>query len=301
VEPADAFASRRLVYLRWTAHDAHLPSRPIALWYHTSFDQVWHLIDAALPNTGRYDWRVPAEVAGQMTLKIAVRDLGGHVVERLHGPVPLDRWLCSPMAQTPPVTQPAGDPASALAESSPPPTATQPSRAQRRQAEQLHQQAAWHLARGQYDLAVERLHEALEIDPEMLSAINDLAGIYYLQKDYPRAIEQYQAVLKYDGGDAGALRGVALAYVAQRQYPQSRQTLQRLLAINSRNAEAWLDLGDVLFMMGSQTEAISHWKQATAVDAAAQEIIRKARRRLELYGSGNVTETADRTGNRSEK
>ena len=85
--------------------------------------------------------------------------------------------------------------------------------------------------------------------------MNDLAGIYYVQKDYPKAIELYDGALKIDRQDPQALRGAALAYVAVRQYPKSRDMLRQLLTANSRDAEALLDLGDVMFMMGDRDEA----------------------------------------------
>lgn len=282
VEPAGAFASRRIVHLGWTAHDDNLPRRPVALSYQSSVDQMWYTIDAALPNTGRYDWQIPVDLAGQVTLKLAVRDLGGHVVERQYGPVPLDRWLTSPVVMSPPATRPADDHASGAPARVEPRATTRPSLAARQRAEQLYQRGSWHLLRGQHPVAAERFREALEIEPDLLEAWNDLAGIYYLQKDYAKAVEHYNEVLKRDEKHQAALWGAALAYVAQRQYAQSRAMLERLLAADDKNAEAWLDLGDVLFMTGSRAEALSAWSRAAEVDASAADVIGKAQRRLTL-------------------
>ncbi|MBN2447120.1 MAG: tetratricopeptide repeat protein [Phycisphaerae bacterium] len=299
IEPADAFASQRTACLRWAAHDSHLPSRPITLSYHSSLDQSWHVIEDELPNTGRYDWHVPADLVGQITVKIAVHDLGGHVVERSYGPIALDDWMTATPMQQAPATQPTTEPAAANA---PEPAPAAVSRADRQRAEQLYQQGSWHLVKGQYAVAAERFREALEADPDMLSALSDLAGIHYVQKDYAGAIEHYQRVLERNQQHPAALRGAALAYVAQRKYAQSRDMLQRLLAADNKDAEAWLDLGDVLFMMGDQTAAVSHWRQAVAVNAAgpsdpaAREISNKARRRLQLYGSTAAVRTADASG-----
>jgi len=284
VEPAEDFAARRVLHLRWTSHDDNFPSRPVALAYQSSIDQTWHTIDAALPELARYDWAIPADVTGQLTLKLTVRDLGGQVVERLQGPLPIQRWL-SAVARLA-ATQPA------------PIAASQPAAApqqlvnlvQRRKTEELYQQGGWHLARGQYEIAAERFREALEIDPDCLPAMNDLGGIYYQQKDYAKALEQYRSVLVRDGGHVGALRGMALAHVGRKEYAQSRDALQRLLSANKKDAEAWLDLGDVLFMMGDGTDARSHWSRAAEVDHSAEAVIRKARRRLELYGTVNSPE-----------
>jgi tetratricopeptide (TPR) repeat protein len=286
VEPADA------VQLRWTAHDDHLPARPIGLSYQSSLDQKWENIDPALPNIGRYDWVLPESLAGQITVKLTVQDLGGHVIERTYGPIPAEKWLKVAPKVAVATTQPAFSPA-----------ATQPSAAdlaqnqanlaKRRKAEELYQQGGWHLARGQYNVAAERFREAIELDPEQLSAMSDLGRIYYQQKDYTKAIELYNGVLARDAKHTAALRGSALAYVGQKDYARSRDALQRLLAGNNKDAEAWLDLGDVLFMMGDQTEARSHWGRAADVDASADAIIRKARRRLELYATGSPVARVD--------
>lgn len=47
--------------------------------------------------------------------------------------------------------------------------------------------------------------------------------------------------------------------------------LTRLLQVNDRNAEAWLDLGDVLFMTGDVANARANWRRAIKIDPAARE------------------------------
>lgn len=318
VEPAEDFAHRRVLQLRWTAHDDNLASRPVCLSFQSSIDQTWQVIDNAVANIGRYDWAVPADVNGRITLKISVRDEGGHVVERHYGPVAFDRLgrvtlaagsgeasgtqpaedMEAPQvlsarpttadADSPSVakSRPAGAPdiLSVQAASAPAPdTSSRVSAERARLAADLYRRGSWHLVRGQYAVAAERFKEALEQDPEMLEPMLDLAGIHYRQNDYDKAIEQYQALLSRNGRYEPALYGAALAYVARKDYHQSRDMLTRLLQVNDKNADAWLDLGDVLFMMGDVTNARAHWRRATRVDPSAAEVIEKARRRLEQY------------------
>lgn len=299
VEPNDDFIHRRSVQLRWIAHDDHLCNRPVSLDYQCSVDQQWQVIERDLPNNGRYDWTVPATVSAQLTLRLTVRDRGGHVVERLLGPMPLSKW------QSGFATQPAstsfeifrGGPASrpalplGLLDAEPAPRlGAGLGSAERQRAQALYKQGSWHLLRGQYALAAERFREALEADPAMVAAMNDLAGIYYLQKDYHKAVELYGGALKVDRQDPQALRGAALAYVALRQYPKSRDLLRQLLSANDRDAEALLDLGDVMFMMGDRDEARQNWDRAATADLKADEVVRKAKQRLQLYGSASSTE-----------
>jgi len=304
VEPGDDFAHKRTVQLRWVAHDDHLTNRPIMISYQSSVDQQWQTIDSSMSNVGRYDWVVPEQVTGQVTLRLAVHDQGGHVVERFFGPIPVTTWAAAVNtkntksgavadASDVDLDQSATAPASELSNAEPQnvPKQHRPKidlRA-RREAELLYKQGSWHLLRGEYALAIERMSEALEQDPGMLDAMNDLAGIYCLQEDYDKAIQLYHKILQRDGNYKAALRGSVLAYVAKRQYAKSKDILERLLAANEADAEALLDLGDVLFMMGDRSGAWQHWQRATSVDASAEAIIHKARRRLEQYRPATST------------
>jgi len=282
VEPAEDFSASRVLHLRWTAYDDYLLSRPITIAYQHSVDQQWHVIAEDLANTGRYDWTVPAELTGQVTLRIAARDRGGHVVERLRGPLRL-----SDAAEAAPKKDQEGNVAATQPASAPhvdaPTTRPSVDEMSSKLAEQRYKQGAWHLLRGQYDLAAERFREALELDPAQVAALNDLAGVHYLKEDYGRAIDFYERALALDGDDRQALRGAALAYVATRKYAESQEMLRRLLALNERDAEALLDLGDVLFMMGDRPGAFRAWAQAVEADPDAVEVIGKARQRLDLY------------------
>jgi Flp pilus assembly protein TadD len=293
VEADDSFLARRIVRLRWTAYDDHFTSRPVALAFQSSVDNNWQVIDGNLPNTGRYDWAVPAEVTAQVSLKLTVTDLGGHSVERIYGPVPVERWLKTPTPATQPAavvtTRPAAEPdATAFAGGVPAPAELE----KRLKAQDLHRQGAFHLQNGRYAVAAERFREALEADPDLSVARCDLAGIYYLQQDYNKALDLYKAILARDAKYLPALRGAALAQGALRQYPQTRDTLKKLLAIKENDAQAWFDLGDAMFMMGDALAARNDWTKATTADPTAESVIRKAKRRLELYGAGNTDATA---------
>jgi len=297
VEPGDEFLSRRTVQLRWTAHDDHLENRPVSLSWQSSVDQTWQPIASELANTGRYDWTVPAGVSGQVTLELSVRDRGGHVVERLLGPIPLATWKASvstsPAGEAESASHPRGPTsAPALAAATRPAEPVDP--AIRHKAQERHKLGSWHLLRGQYALAAARFKEALELDPGMLQAGNDLAGTYYYMEDYERAARLYLDVLERQPRDEVALRGAALAYGARKQYAQARDMLNRLLAVNAGDAESLLDLGDVLFRMGDRDGARRNWERAMTVDSSKDEIVRMARKRMELWPAnpGNVASVA---------
>lgn len=309
VEPADDFATNRRLQLRWTAYDDNLSPWPVKLLYQSSIDQQWQMIAEQATNTGVYDWTVPESVGGQITLKLLVSDQGGHMVERPFGPVSLEKMVAvgGPAKETPRAVHAESQPALAsnsLALRRPGllpdtdavstrPALMMPTRVdllKQRLAADLYRQGTWHLVRGQYGVAAERIQEAIDQDPDLLDARQDLAGIFYRQQDYDRAIKEYQTVLDKNANNETALYGAALAYVAKRDYHHSREMLTRLLAVNKGNAEAWLDLGDVLFMMGDTINARANWRQAAKVDATATEIVKKAQLRLEQYGADELVQ-----------
>ncbi|MGQ9648577.1 MAG: tetratricopeptide repeat protein [Phycisphaerae bacterium] len=293
VEPVEAFAARRIVQLRWTAHDANLSSRPVSLSYLCSIEQSWQVIEEELPNSGQYDWTLPAHVAGQVTLKLAVRDLGGHVVERLYGPVPIDRWVAKgiPLPET--STRPAGSTANGGTSRPAQPT-TQPaglkflSKAEREKVEQLWSRGSWHAGRNEYAVAAERFREALEIDPTHIPSLYDLGVIHYYQKEYAKAIDKFQSVLALEPRHQLALRGMHESYIAQRQYAKSYEILQQLVRYNEKDARAWLDLGDVLFKMERPGDAREMWTRALQADPGAAAVINDAKWRLSRYGAAVI-------------
>jgi len=66
--------------LQWSVIDANLPSRPIRIDYRPAGEVEWRLLAADLPNTGRYDWVLPANLRGDVDFQITASDRGGHQV-----------------------------------------------------------------------------------------------------------------------------------------------------------------------------------------------------------------------------
>ncbi len=156
---------------------------------------------------------------------------------------------------------------------------------ERHTAEELYRQGLSHLANEQYTAAAERFGAAVRMDPSLTAAVIDLAGVHYLQRNYGKAAELYHSVLSSDPNNVLAIRGAALVSASRKQYPQARDMLKRLLARNNKDAQTWLDLGDVALLMGEPTAAREHWSKATEVDPNATTVIRNARRRLQAYSA----------------
>lgn len=158
-----------------------------------------------------------------------------------------------------------------------------PSLLERCMAEEQYQQGIRALEAGDYALAAEKLRSAGQLDPSMLAARSDLAGVLYLQQKYADALEIYKSVLTADAHDVNAIRGAALCHASLKEYDSARSMLRKLLDLNRRDAQAWLDLGDVSFLAGDAPAAREDWETASRLTSASPEMVKQANLRLNVY------------------
>ena len=245
-------ADNATVSIRWTAIDAQFPPRPVSLSYRVAPDGQWQTIAGNLANTGRYDWRVPADLPGRVVLRVAVLDRGGNRAEAARA------FELAPAAQA----RGEADPADAEV------VASLTSRIQtidetaRQRSRKLYDQGLWHRDRGERTLARARLRDALKLDPGFSIALVDLASLLYADGDYDAALEAYQLSLKQDPYLRSALEGVAKVHIARREFDQAGDKLWQIVRRDPEDTEAWL-----------------HQRAATR-DPTATETIERAQRRL---------------------
>ncbi len=141
----------------------------------------------------------------------------------------------------------------------------------------------WHRLRGEHAVAVARFREALELDPDLIPARNDLAALLYLRGDYETAKREYQRILEQDPRHLSALKGLAVVEAKLRNFHSASESLEKILMFAPDDAEAWLHLGDTRLFMGDRAGAREAWTQAEALETASEEIKERARRRLTIY------------------
>ena len=274
-----------VVQIRWTALDTHLDSRPIELAYRRPPDTRWYpLTDTPLPNTGRYDWRVPPDLTGPVELRVGVTDKGGHHAEATSDAFEVQN------SPTPAVTQRgAGTMNSHLLE---PSTATTAARAR---AANLYAEGLNLRDRGDDEGAIKRLREAGRLDPEFTQAFAALAPILYRTGNTERALDAYKIVLRQQPNQRAALRGAAQIETQQRDYPSAEGRLQRILEHNPNDVEVWMHLGDLALLQGDELSAREHYLRAMTLDPKANAVIAEAKKRFELLDS--MSRKYTRSGN----
>jgi tetratricopeptide (TPR) repeat protein len=151
------------------------------------------------------------------------------------------------------------------------------------EAKKRYDLGTWHRLRGEHAVAIARFREALELDPKLVAARNDLAGLLYLQGDYEAAQKELQQVLVDQPRHIPALKSLALVRASLRNYRSAEETLQKLLLLAPEDADAWLYLGDVRMFMGDRAAAREAWLSAAEFDEVSGEVKERARKRLEMY------------------
>jgi len=265
--------------LTWAAWDENLGDRPISLHWRNSADEPWQLAVGDLPNSGAYEWAIPAQLAGK-TFEICLRatDLAGNVGEavcaataKLLPPEPPPPTASAPVgaaSQSAPTSRPA-DPAL------PTPAAAE--------AERLCQMAEQHMNQNELDMAEDMFRQAAATDPTYYAARLNLGVLLQRRGRHAEAVGEYQAVLAIKPDNVTAWRNLALAYMTTRDYPKARITLQKLLAVEPDSPQAWIDLGDVEMLMGRTTTARQHWEKAKALSKPNSESATRATKRLGVY------------------
>ena len=274
-----------VLVVSWTAYDDHLSDRPISLYCQTTEQPGWRLMAARVADVGRFDWAVPRDLRGRITVKIEITDRAGNMASDTSRPVLLD----SPMsgaalpAQTQPLALQGVD--APAAQSKPALSAAEPDDLPNpTRAQELHELGLWHKNQGEYALAVERLIEAMNLNPYIKSPAYDLADIYYVQSNYQGALDIYGNILEKHGADRRASRGSALAMMALSKYPDALRQLEQVLQSAPNDAEIWLDAGDVLLSMSQPAQARSYWQEAARLTPGNSNIAGRANKRLAKYG-----------------
>ncbi len=152
-----------------------------------------------------------------------------------------------------------------------------------KEAKKRYDLGTWYRLRGEHEVAIVRFREALAIEPNLVQAQNDLAGLLYVTGDHAGAEREYEALLEKQPRHRNALKSLAFVQAARNKFDCSIETLQKLLLLDGEDAEAWLHLGDVRMYMGDRLAAREAWTKARSIESAEPEIVQRAKKRLEAF------------------
>lgn len=265
-----------VVQIRWTAVDAQLTPRPIELLYSRPGDEKQiRIAPEPVANTGRYDWRVPPELTGSISIRAAAADRGGHRTESEAQTIELGPVNPPPKDAGPTAT--GGESAAAGGDD-----ALTGSQRARERAARLFAEAVNYRDRGEFAEGVARLREAVKLDPQLTDAFAEMAGMLYRLGDLDRALGAYDIALKQQPNSRDALRGAARVFQQKSDYPAAAERLRTILRYNPTDAEVWLQLGDLAVYQGDEVRARECYTRAAQIDPKASQVVADARQRLAL-------------------
>jgi len=126
--------------------------------------------------------------------------------------------------------------------------------------------AEYHMSVENWPMAIASLKQALQVDPGLVQARLDLAGIY-MRSDIDsldRAQVIYEEILASDANNSDALAGIGQVLLARDNAPEAKDYFDRAIAANPDNASAYVGLATAYTSMGMVDEAVASFESAVA-------------------------------------
>jgi Flp pilus assembly protein TadD len=264
--------------VRWTAIDAHLLPRPIRIEYKASTSDTWQAITAnGLANTGRYDWRLPDSLSGDLDLRVVAVDQGDHETASESKMVEVMVVSSSGRKVGQEPTARNHERAVRISEEN-----RSTSAATRQRADRYYSEGLTLRDRGDYRQGIARMREAVRLDPNMTAAFVEMAVMLYRIGEFDRSLSAFDIALQQQPTMRGALVGAAMVYRQKRDYDRASQNLRTVLRYNPNDAEAWMYLGDVAVFRGDDSAASEYYTRAKEIDPTATQVVEDAEHRLAL-------------------
>ncbi len=120
---------------------------------------------------------------------------------------------------------------------------------------------------GKYDMAIEAVKKALELDPEFAQAYNKL-GDYYIKKGMvAEAAEVYRKSLEYDEGNQNTHFDYGCTLALQGRHSEAIEWLRKALTMKPDHYEIYGHMATIHFENGDFDAAIDAAKAALSADA----------------------------------
>ena len=138
-----------------------------------------------------------------------------------------------------------------------------------------------HLARGEYDRALERLDRAAKLEPDSGEVASTRGRVLERAGRMEEALAQHQRAVSLNAHDATARGRLVAAAMALRRYDVAEPHLKILAQQNYQPARTHYALGMIAESRGDKTTATEEYRRALAIDpkfTSAREALRRVTR-----------------------
>ena len=145
--------------------------------------------------------------------------------------------------------------------------------------------------RNRHQEAAELYQQCLEHEPKNTFALFGLADSYRAMRRYPQALSIWERYLEHDDGNVSVLTRVADGYRKVRQKERSRALYLKVLEIEPDNPYALIGLGHLHYDFREFEEALGFWSRMAELAGAAADIrvltsIGNCQRKLKRFAEG---------------
>jgi len=117
--------------------------------------------------------------------------------------------------------------------------------------------------------SIDAYKKAVEIYPDNLTALHNLAVDYERLQQYASSIPLYEELRRRGSPLAVTFTNLAGDYAALGQFEKAQEVLQEFLGRNPDNARGYLALGDLFNRWGKREQAIAAYDRSQALDPSA--------------------------------
>jgi len=160
--------------------------------------------------------------------------------------------------------------------------ASERERERRAEARRLNNAGVLAYHQGAYDTSVQQFRRALELDPRLAEAWNNLALTHTEMHADAEALEAFKKALELDPSVAQVYNNVGYLYHRRGELQSAVEMYERATQRSSDTGAAWANLANALYEMRRVDEAVAAWKRALEIDPAND----KAAAALERLGLG---------------
>jgi serine/threonine protein kinase/tetratricopeptide (TPR) repeat protein len=114
--------------------------------------------------------------------------------------------------------------------------------------------------------SIDAYKKAVELYPDHISAMHNLAVDYGRLEQYPQAIPLYEEIIRRGGLITVTYTNLALDYSVMGQFEKGQQVLKTFLDRNADNAKGHLASGDLFSRWGKRDDAIAAYEKSQALD-----------------------------------
>jgi cytochrome c-type biogenesis protein CcmH/NrfG len=152
-------------------------------------------------------------------------------------------------------------------------------------ANELFARARRHLARGEMELAADRLRDAVGANPAMVDALVELGGTLYALEELEESAGAFEQAIVQAPGSREATIGLARTLVRQKKFAEAQEKLHQVVDAHPQDAESWLHLGDIAVYRGDEVAARQCYVKANQLAADDAATSKRAQQRLDALPS----------------